>query len=274
MKDYYSVIEFAKLSGVEASTLRYWDRAGIFKPLKRNPENNYRYYSLAQITTVNFISTLSKLGIPIKTIAIIRKSRNPEEFLRLLEKKERVLVQELLKLREGLSIIHAREEMIRYGLKIDENKISIMTREEESQAILWPRNEYLEGETFIEPLTKFINRAKEYRINLSFPVGGRYENMESFLKAPGQPDHFFTIDPTGVNVRKKGEYLVGFTRGYYGALGDLPQRMAEYANENNLQVAGHVYLTYPHDETCYPEPDCYLAQIMVAVIRPKRKKMI
>ena len=272
MKDYYSVIEFAKLSGVKESTLRYWDRVGIFQPLKRNPENNYRYYSPAQITTVNFISTLSNIGIPVKTIAAIRKSRNPEVFLALLEKKERVLDKELRILRESISIIHAKEVMIRYGLRVDEEKISVVYKEEEWSAILWPRNEYQDGETFIEPLSKFVNQAKRHRINLSFPIGGRYDNMESFIKAPAQPNHFFSVDPTGVNVRRSGEYVVGFARGYYGELGDLPDRMEVFIRENNLQVTGHVYLTYLHDEACFPEPDNYLAQAMVAVGKSRRRK--
>lgn len=265
MKNYYSVVEFAKLAGIEASKLRYWDKAGIFKPSKRDLDSNYRYYSLAQITTVNFIATLSGLGIPLKTIAVIREKRNPEEFLRLLEKKERELDLELEKLRECSSIIHTKQEMIRYGLRIDETKISIMFRDEEWSAILWPRNKYRGADTFVEVLAAFVSHAKKHRINLSYPVGGRYDDMEAFMKAPERPDHFFTIDPTGTNVRKKGEYMVGFTRGYYGKLGDLPERMAQYVNENNLQLTGPVYITYPHDESCCLEPDQYLAQVMVAV---------
>jgi len=274
MKSYYSVNEFAALSGVEASTLRYWDRIGLFKPLNRDPENNYRHYSLAQITTLNFISTLSDLGIPLKTIAAIRSKRNPEEFLMLLERRERTLDAELLKLHECSSVIHTREVLIKNGLKANVNEISVVYREMEWPAVLWPRNEYNEGDTFIEPLTTHINQRKELRINLSYPVGGRYDSMESFLLAPGRPDNFFSVDPIGTNVRKRGDYMIGFTRGYYGELGDLPERMAAYAADNNLQVSGPVYLMYPHDEACLEEPEQYLGQVMVAVSRHRRRKII
>jgi len=226
---------------------------------------------LAQITALNFVATMSDLGIPLKTIAELRKKRDPEKLSRVLEKKSRELDMELRKLRERSSIIHTKQEMIRFGLRVDENQISVMFKEEDRQAVLWPRNEYKQGDTFIEPLTAFVNQAEKLRINLSFPIGGRYENMETFTEAPDRPDYFFSIDTTGTNVRKRGEYLVGFARGYYGELGDLPKRMAEYAKENDLNIPGHVYITYPHDEACFPEPDHYLAQVMVAVSRPKHR---
>lgn len=274
MKDYYSVNEFAKLTGVEASTLRYWDRIGMFKPLNRDPENNYRHYSLAQITTLNFIATLSELGIPLKTIAEIRKQRDPEGFLQLLEKRERALDAEIRKLNDCSSIIHTRQVLIKNGLRADEDVISVVHRDEEWSAILWPKNEYNEDDSFIEPLTALVNQTKKLRINLAYPVGGRYESMESFVNAPGRPDHFFSVDPTGASVRSIGDFMIGFTRGYYCELGDLPERMEAYAKENNLQTTGHVYLMYLHDEACLQEPEQYLGQVMVAVAKPKRRRVM
>ena len=109
MKDLLTIRDFSKLTGVEASTLRYWDEIGLFSPLKRNPENNYRYYSLAQVPALNFITTLSELEIPLKTIAELRKERDPEKLLSLLEKKEIQMDMELRALRQRSSIIHGGE---------------------------------------------------------------------------------------------------------------------------------------------------------------------
>ena len=270
MKGFYSVNEFAKLSGIEASTLRYWDSIGLFSPVMRDPENNYRYYSLAQITALNFVATCRDIGMPLETIAELRKKRDPERFLKLLERKERDIDMELHMLQERSSIIHAKQVFIRYGLDIDENEITVVRREDSWSAVLWPRNEYGEGDTFLEPLTLFVNQADKHRINLGFPIGGRYDDMDTFVKNPGRPNYFFSLDPTGANTRKPGEYMVGFIRGYYGELGDLPARMVRYAAENGLRATGPVYLTYPHDEACYDEPDNYLGQVMVAVKKSRR----
>jgi len=272
MKDLYTIQEFAKLSGVENTTLRYWDDIGLFCPVKRDPENNYRCYSLEQLTALNFVTTLSDLGVPLKTIAELRKNRDAENILRLLEGKERDLDMELRKIRICSSIIHSRRELIRIGLNIEEEQITIATRQSDRAAILWPRNEYKEGETFLQPLGAMINEAVSLRINLGFPIGGRYDNIDAFVSAPDRPQHFFSMDPTGTNTRKSGEYMIGYTRGYYGEVGDLPERMVQFAKDRTLKITGPVYLTYPLDEICTQDPSNYLAQAMVAVAKPKRHR--
>jgi DNA-binding transcriptional MerR regulator len=265
VKGFYSVKEFAKLTGVETTTLRFWDAIGLFSPEKRDPENNYRYYSLPQITAVNFVSVLSDLKIPLKKISELRRGRNPKSFIKLLERKEKELDMELRAVRVCSSVIHARRELIDYGLRVEEEaRISVLYREEKT-IILWPRNEYKEGETFMEPLAAFVNKAKEYRINLNFPIGGYWDSLEAFQKAPTQPDRFFSIDPTGTQKRKEGRYLVGFVRGYYGQMGDLPDRMVACAKENRIPIYGPTYVIYLHDEICTQNSTEYLAQVCVAI---------
>ena len=270
MDDILSIQEFSKLSGVEASTLRYWDEIGIFTPLKRDPDNKYRYYSSAQLLALNFVTVLSALDIPLKTIAELRRVRDPEMLLTLLEKQEQQMDMEMRRLRLRYSIIHARRELINLGAKADEGTLAI-AQFDEKPIILWPRNEYNEGETFIEPLSSFISQTSELHINLSFPVGGCYDSMEGFTKFPERPDYFISVDPTGKHTRKAGEYLVGYARGYYGDLGDLPGRMLDYANEQRLNLAGPVYTLYLFDETCVTDPSQYLAQCSIAVSRHKAR---
>jgi len=270
MKQFFSVKEFAKLTGIADSTLRFWDEIDLFSPVRRDPDNNYRQYSLAQLTMVNFISIMSNLNYPLKQIAEIRKNRDPESLMRLLELKEKEMDMELRALRERSSVIHARRELIRYGLNVDVTQVAVMERDDMT-LIIWPRNEYQEGETFLEPLAAFVNQAADHRINLDFPVGGYWDSLESFQNAPSCPDCFFSVDPTGTQKRAAGQYLVGFTLGDYGDMGDLPERMVAYAKENNVAVDGPVYVTYLHDEISTLDPARYLAQACVAV--PKRRRL-
>jgi DNA-binding transcriptional MerR regulator len=266
VKDYYSITEFAELSGIEASTLRYWDEIGLFSPVKRMPENNYRAYSAVQLLALNFVDTLSKLDIPLKTIGELRNNRDPETLLRVLERKERELDMELRHIRECSSIIHARQELIRNGIKVkNDSEIFVMEIKEDKTFLLWPRNEYNEGETFIEPLTAFISQTNEHRINLGFPVGGLYDSLDAFMKAPKQPGYFTSMDPTGTHIRKAGRYLAGYSRGYYGEMGDLPERMHNYTQENSVKTKGPVYAAYQIEETCEQDTSRYLAQCYIAL---------
>jgi len=288
MKELLSVKEFSRLSGIETTTLRYWDEIGLFSPIKRDPENNYRYYAPEQTIAVNFITVLSSLNIPLKKIGEIENRRNPENIVRLIEQQEKWLDLEMRRLRECYSIIHTRLELINYGarvergfkavdgvrmdsgytgddgLAVDENKISVLRRGDMA-LILGPRNVWPEGEGFYEPFMNFCKQANKMRINLNFPIGGMHQDWEGFMEMPGKPQHWFSIDPTGNHHRVAGKYMIGFIRGYYGQFGDLSQRMAAYARENALTVSGPVYTIYLHDEVCLKDPSQYLVQVCVAV---------
>jgi len=288
MKEYLSIKEFSKLSGIEQTTLRYWDDIGLFSPAKRNPENNYRYYSPEQIITVNFVTVLSELNIPLKTIGEMESGRTPERIVGLIEQQEKQLDVEMRRLRDCFSIIHTRRELINYGtrlkegfrvvdgIRVDRNSTSdkgtwvnsksvAVLRRDGRSYILGPRNEWKTGEPFYEYFMKFCDAAEDMRINLSFPIGGYHESMSSFLEAPGEPDYFISLDPAGNRKFEAGKYLIGFYHGYYGMFGDLPERMAAYAKDHSLNLVGPVYTVYLLDEVCMPESSQYLAQISVAI---------
>jgi len=295
MKDFYTVQEFSKLTGVEASKLRFYDDIGIFSPIKRDAENNYRYYSLAQIIALNFVVILSELNIPLKKIGELRKERNPLELIALLENQEKKMNMEMRSLQRRYSIIHARRELINYGMivadgfwslngkrvmgssvtksgkRVDEKTVAVLHREDKTFN-LWPRNEYEEEDTFIQPLASFVNQASEKNIDLSFPVGGYWNSMDSFIDSSSRPEHFFTIDPLGAKLRKEGYYLIGFNRGYYGEMGDLPSRMAAYAKEKSLTLTGPVWVMYMFDEISTRDPSRFLVQACVAVSKSKRNR--
>jgi len=288
MKDFLSIKEFSKLSGIASSTLRYWDEIKLFSPVKRNPENNYRYYSPEQIITVNFITVLSSLRTPLKTIRQIASNRTPESITQLIEHQEKLLDMEMSRLRECYSTIHTRREMINYGNKVlagfelidgirvvnaspadkgvpvDINEIVLM-RQDDIKIILGPYNEFKPGESFYRSFIHFCKQANNLRINLNFPIGALHNSWDGFMQAPGEPHHFFSIDPTGNKKRPAGKYLVAFHRGYYGQFGNLPNRMAQFIQDNSLVVSGPVYVMYLQDEVCIQDPSQYLAQICVAI---------
>jgi len=264
VKDFLSVKEFSRLSGIENTTLRYWDDIGLFSPAKRDPENNYRYYAPEQIIAVNFITVMSSLQVPLKMIGEMEGERSPENIVDLIEQQENLLDMEMRRLRESYSIIHTRRDLIKIGMRADVSQITVHGLIERS-IILGPPNRFKEGEGFYEPFMLFCKQAKTQRVNLSYPIGGYHESMERFLAKPGEPDYFYSLDPTGSTKRAAGDYMVGYARGYYGEFGDLPERMAAYAEGNGLTCHGPVYTIFLHDEICMKDPFQYLSQLSVAV---------
>jgi DNA-binding transcriptional MerR regulator len=276
VKEFLSVNEFSKLSGIERTTLRYWDEIGLFSPARRDPENNYRYYSPEQIIGVNFISVLSELNIPLKTIGAAEKGRTPESIVLLIEQQEKRLDMELKRLHDRQAVMHERLDLIRDGIRMLKETASggegqlppfSVRHRPEKVYLMGPKNYFEEGESFYGAFMRFCARSRELRINLNFPIGAFHTDMGKFVENPGRPDRFISVDPTGNYTQPAGEYLVGYVRGYYGDFGDLAERMRDYAEEHGLTCSGPVFTIYIHDEICMKDPSQYLVQASVAVSR-------
>jgi len=287
MKDYLTIKEFSKLSGIEPTTLRYWDDIGLFSPAKRGEDNKYRYYSPQQMITINFINVLSNLEIQLKTISEM-EDRTPSLILRLIRKHERVLDQEMRKLQESYSVIHTRESLINFGMEVikgfyvkdgvrvlnDSSKegcsfvsvdtVTLLNREE-MPYILGPANDFSGKESFYGVFMNFCKKAEELSINLNFPIGAIHTSMDSFLESPSNPDYFISLDPSGNRKSGAASYLCAFEYGYYGDFKKLPERMAVYAKENQLKLKGPVYTIYLLDEISVKDPSEYLVQVAIEV---------
>jgi len=260
-----SIKAFSEMSGLEQSTLRYWDDIGLFLPAHRNTDNGYRYYSPEQITLVNFIKVLSSLNVPLKVIAGISENRSPEAILRLMEQQEAILDTKLNRLHESYSTIHTLRDVIRQGIESpDAGHVSVQSLED-MPIVLGPRSKEGEDINFYRGFIRYCQYAKENRINLNNPIGGYYDSLERFLETPCVPSRFFSLDPRSHDTRAAGRYIVGYARGYYSQLEEAALRLDTYAAGQNLDARGPVYVIYLRDEISEKNTDDYLAQVCVAL---------
>ena len=274
-----SIKEFADFTGVNQSTLRYYDEIGLLPPAARGNENNYRYYTPLQLTIVKFINVLVDLGIPLVNINEMVKDRTPESMIELLSQQEIILDRRLYELRSAYSIIHTFRRNIQNGLMGQAGEVRIETLDEINY-VLGPVNEFGDGRNYYDTFKQFGKAANDYRINLDYPVGGYHYAMESFLEEPDKPDKYFSMDPIGNCTRQAGRYLVGYRQGYHGADGyyggfsDVPQKMKAYAEERELIFSGPVYVVYLLNEISTKEPEQYLSRIAVKVLKKKERSRL
>lgn len=90
---YYSIGEVAKSTGITISTLRYYDREGMFPHMERS-NGGIRVFSDQEINTLKVIECLKSSGMSIKAI---------KEFL--------------IWCQEGDSSLHKRQEMFHARLE-------------------------------------------------------------------------------------------------------------------------------------------------------------
>lgn len=85
MEKTYHIGEIAHLFGIPASTLRYWEQMGVLVS-RKDPVNQYRMYTVADLMTISDILFYKNLGLSLKQIQAMEQTTSVEHK-NLLEHK-------------------------------------------------------------------------------------------------------------------------------------------------------------------------------------------
>ena len=96
----YTIKEMSNLTGLPASTLRYYDKQGLLPSLRRDV-NNVRIFTDDDYSQIKLITCLKKSGLSIKDI---------KNFIDMSDRGDEAL-------NERLEIFHRRRDSIREELK-------------------------------------------------------------------------------------------------------------------------------------------------------------
>lgn len=105
----YSIGEISKMFQLPISTLRYYDKEGLFPHLKR--VNGVRQFSESEIETLRVIDCLKKSGLEIKEIKEYMSlcslgNTTLKQRKEIFEKQKEEVLQEMEKLQKVLSMIN------------------------------------------------------------------------------------------------------------------------------------------------------------------------
>lgn len=92
--------EMARMHGISAQTLRYYDRINLFNPSYTDPENGYRYYGIEQFAHLESILFLKGLGMPLQEIKEYFKNRDLKSMLNLMGNRLDRIDAEILNLEQ------------------------------------------------------------------------------------------------------------------------------------------------------------------------------
>ena len=81
----FTIGDMAKLCGISARQLRYYDQIGVIRPSYRNPSNGYRYYTQDQIEPLFFLKELKDLGISNDSVQRLFINRDVEQLVQELQ---------------------------------------------------------------------------------------------------------------------------------------------------------------------------------------------
>lgn len=101
----YSIQDISKKTGLTISTLRYYDKEGLFPNLERK-ESNYRVFTELELETLKMIACFKKAGLSIPEI---------RKYMELIQKGDKTL-------KERLDImVHQKEALEKQKQEIEES---------------------------------------------------------------------------------------------------------------------------------------------------------
>jgi DNA-binding transcriptional MerR regulator len=278
------ITEFAKFIGTTPKVLRYYHETGLFIPKEHGVKykNEYRYYSMTQVTEYNLVRVLTQIGVKIADIKSYMENRTPEKLAKLYKRQDDFITNELSFYQECSALIKTQLGLLTDGLYATEEEITVKDMPAR-QIILGGENNFCNSAGgFVGEFARFCNAEHDPKINLSYSIGGYWDGMDVFMHQPALPIRFFSYDPRGKQQIPEGKYLIGYTRGYYGQTNDLPERMAAFAEENGYLFNDGVYNIYLYDEVSVSDTKQYLLQVCASVreihhdadtqyVRPRKK---
>ncbi len=111
MNDSYRIKEIARLYGLCADTLRYYEEQGILSP--ERGENNYRQYRIQDICNLNVIRELRGLDLPMERIREYITTRDVASTLKLMEEERRIIDRRIRELRQARRDVERRAQEVR-----------------------------------------------------------------------------------------------------------------------------------------------------------------
>lgn len=92
-KELMSIGAFAKVAGLTASALRFYDDAGLLRPEQVDPLTGYRFYSHSQLVRASRLRQLREIGMPLPTIGRLFSAK-AAEAARLIDEHVAKVVDE------------------------------------------------------------------------------------------------------------------------------------------------------------------------------------
>ncbi|ALC23621.1 MerR family transcriptional regulator [Streptomyces pristinaespiralis] len=105
----FTIGDFARHGRVSARMLRHYDAIGLLRPEHTDPFTGYRYYSAAQLATLNRVIALKDLGFTLQQVRQILEEKVTSEELRgMLRLREAELREAMAAAATRLAQVEAR----------------------------------------------------------------------------------------------------------------------------------------------------------------------
>ena len=262
--------EVARLFNLSVGTLRHYEQMGLLEPARIDPASGYRYYGSRQLSTLNTISHLRVLDLPLAQIREFVTTRDVDLMQRqlvqqqeLIERKRRELERMSRKIDNRLALLHdALDAQLDTICEIDAPELRCAVLHErvnptDAYALEWQIRQLQKGqhETFV-----FLG-------NLGIGISAKRLAAGDF---DGYDEVFLLLDDTDeyvgdLETRPAARCLTISFRGTHGQATPRYEQLLSYMRERNLTPAGPSREIALIDDIISDDPGAYVTRIAIPV---------
>lgn len=272
MKDideYFSTGEFARICGVSKHTLLHYDEIDLLKPVFRDKENNYRYYSIDSFEKFFTIKSLQSTGLTLENIRDYISQRNPDKFVQLLDQQVHAIEKQIGELRLVKSVLEEKIEFTSQDIRLNSVRLENLP---ETPAIITFQEKELSfpSKAFTREIMRHILSCKKLGLDGVFSTGTCYRKEKILSNKYYLSNAFFTRLPRefshmATNTIPAGSYATIYNRGSVSPGDETYQHLKDYIYRNNLSFAGDFLEDSVLDESSVEGYENYIFKISVAV---------
>ena len=266
--------EVARLFNLSVGTLRHYEQMGLLEPAHIDRASGYRYYGARQLSTLNTISNLRVLDLPLAQIREFVATRDVNLMQRQLAQQQELIERKRRELERVSRKIDDRLVLLRDALNAELDTIRetgapelrcAVLRERvnptDAYALEWQIRQLQKGqhETFVFPGNLGVGIAPE-----RLAVGDFDGYDEVFLLLDDTDDYLGDVE-----VRPAARCLTVSFRGTHGQAASRYEQLLGYMREHDLIPTGPSREIALIDDIISDDPATYVTQITVPVTPSK-----
>lgn len=242
----FTVGEFSKICQVSVKTLHHYDRIGLLKPIKVDPDTGYRYYNSQQMQQMLLIQRLKRYGFSLEEIRELLTCTKERAFcLKLLRQRE-LLKQQVKDTQQAIRELSAHlQNLERTGDRMGYQKeYEILVTETPARAVLACRQK-MGVEEFGKYYSTLYERVPKEKVTPNGLVGAVYYDEEF---DPECSDIELIV---GIREKEKADRVMDGAlcamtvhKGSYSSLGDAYAALVAWIRGNGYECNGAPYDVY------------------------------
>ena len=246
MKNLFSVGELSKLQNISRQTLIFYDKIGLFCPAYVDPQNGYRYYSAAQLDSLDTICIMKKIGFSLDEIKTYLKEYTLDTSLVALRKQLTIIERQIQDLQVIKSRVEHRCLQLEQSASIRDKiaDVSVQTAKQQSILLQEVASPYTLEMVSVATKQCFVRSFRE-RLPVFFQSGAIVPLSRIRQGQYTLASHAFLpiekCSAAGVVELPAGPCVVTYHTGDYLSIGIAYERILAYCQEHRLHILSDSY---------------------------------